>query len=351
MGAGRPTAAGDHEADVIVPADVARLLDVVARWRGRRILVIGDLVADEHVVGRPLAVAREAPVLVLEQISRQVRPGGATNLAANARALGAEVRVCGVVGADAVGRALLDELAGRGIDTAGVVEDAGRPTTTKTRIFAGGTQQQVQQLMLRLDRVERTMVAAAATERMSSYVAAQLAEVDALMLSDYENGVIHPGLIAASLAPARRQGRLVAVDSHGDLDRFRGAAIFTPNQPEAEATLGRALSTGAELEAGGAELLARLEARAVLITRGQEGMSLFVGGERPLHLPALGVALDPTGAGDTVAAAFTLATVAGASPADAAVLAAVAASIVVARVGTAVASSDEVAAALGQAAG
>lgn len=325
-----------------------RLRDVVNAWQKKRLLVVGDLVVDEHVTGRPLSIAREAPVMVLEHTGTEVFPGGATNPAANASALGAIVSVCGVVGDDAPGKALLAQLKQRGISTEGVVVDPERPTTTKTRIWAGGAQQQVQQLMLRLDRVQRRPVDGGLTGQMASYVVAALDDVDALMISDYENGVIHPGLIATSLPLAIERGTLVAVDSHGDLQRFRGATLFTPNQPEAEGTLGRRMATLEELEAGGRELVERLDARAVLITRGREGMSLFERGGAVRHAPIAGsgVAVDPTGAGDTVAAAFTLAIAAGATREDALDLARVAAGIVVARVGTAVATVPDMLAAI-----
>jgi D-glycero-beta-D-manno-heptose-7-phosphate kinase len=330
-------------------SDTQRLRRIIESWRGRRVLVLGDLVADEHVVGRPLAIAREAPVLVLEHLQRQVRPGGAANPAANAQALGAQVLVCGIVGDDGAGEALRDALAACGADTTGILVDPSRPTTTKTRIWAGGAQQHVQQLMLRLDRVERRPVDDGLTRRLAEYVAGALDGADALMLSDYENGVIHPALIEASLAPALARGKVVTVDAHGDLFRFRGATLFTPNQPEAEATLGRAFAGSADLEAAGVELRERLGARAVLVTRGREGMSLFEAGESAVHVPALATnAVDPTGAGDTVAAAFTLAACAGASLRDAAHLANVAASIVVARVGTAVATAADLLRAIGQ---
>jgi D-glycero-beta-D-manno-heptose-7-phosphate kinase len=336
----------------VTTTDLQRLRCVVERWRGRRIVVLGDLVADEHVVGRPLAIAREAPVLVLEHVERDVLPGGATNPAANARALGAEVLVCGVVGDDAAGEALCAALGARGVDTSGVVVDGSRPTTTKTRIWAGGAQQQVQQMLLRLDRVERRPVGEQVTRELVTRVVAALDGADALLLSDYENGVIHPALIEASLGPALAGGRTVTVDAHGDLFRFRGATLFTPNQPEAEATLGRRFGSTQALETGGAELRERLGARAVLVTRGQEGMSLFREGASALHVPAFSApAVDPTGAGDTVAAVFTLAVCSGASLEDAAVLANVAASVVVARVGTAVASDADLLAALAALAG
>lgn len=325
-----------------------RLLNILQAWQGQRLLVLGDVVADEHLVGRPLGVAREAPVLVLEYLDRRLLPGGATNVAANAAALGAMVQLCGVVGDDEIGRSLTATLERGGMDCTGVVIDPRRPTTTKSRVWAGGTQQRVQQLLLRVDRVDRRAVPDAVTEQMAAYIRRALDDVQSLVISDYENGVIHPGLIAASLPPAIERGRVVAVDSHGDLYRFRGATLFTPNQPEAEATLRRSLVDARDVEAGGRELLVGLEARAVLITRGQAGMTLIARDAPSYHLPArqTAAAVDPTGAGDTVSATFTLAVAAGASLAEAAELANLAAAIVVGRVGTATASADELAQAI-----
>jgi rfaE bifunctional protein kinase chain/domain len=326
-----------------------RLAATVRAWQGKRILVLGDVVADELVVGVPQEIAREAPVLVLRHAESSILPGGATNVAANAAALGAQVEVCGVVGDDQTGRQLIQALQESGLGCEGVMVDPSRPTTTKTRIFAGGTQQLVQQLLLRLDRVDRRPVAGGVMDEMAAYLARTLPEIDALMISDYENGVIHPGLIAASLPRAVDLGRLVAVDSHGDLLRFRGAHLFTPNQPEAEATLGRPLTALSDLESGGRRLLTELSAQAVLITRGREGMTLVARETAATHLPATpGVtAVDPTGAGDTVAATFILAAAAGATLLEAAQLANLAAAVVVARMGTATASADDLLAAIG----
>jgi rfaE bifunctional protein kinase chain/domain len=328
---------------VPAPGKKSRLRSLVRSWQGKRVLVLGDVVADEHVVGRPRGVAREAPVLVLQHLESALFPGGATNVAANAAALGAAVSICGVVGDDEIGRRLVARLREAGMACDGVFVDPSRPTTTKTRIWAGGAQQQVQQLLLRLDRLERNAVSAGVTERMAGYVRAALPRVDALLISDYENGVIHPALIEASLPPALARGTLVAVDSHGDLIRFRGAALFTPNQPEAEAAAGRAFASLADLEAAGRELVGRLEAQAVLITRGREGMTLIPRAGAPLHLPAVRdvAAVDPTGAGDTVAAAFTLAAAAGGTYSEAAALANLAGGIAVSRVGTATTSAAD----------
>lgn len=323
---------------------------VIDRWRGRRVLVIGDIVADEQVYGRPLRIAREAPVLVLEHVGGDLDPGGATNVAANLAAMGADVALAGVVGDDATGRALVALLAARGIDVTGVVTDPTRPTTTKTRVWAAGAQQQARQMVVRLDRLDNRPLGPQAVAAVVARVSRALATgnggapVEAVVISDYENGVIHPDVVAACLPEARARGIPVVVDAHGGLHRFRGATVFTPNQPEAEAELGRALPGDAAVEAGARELLDGLGAAAILVTRGQEGMTLVAraagrddadGGVEAIHVPApTAAAIDPTGAGDTVAAAFTLAWLAGASPADAARLATAGAAVAVAHAGT-----------------
>jgi rfaE bifunctional protein kinase chain/domain len=172
--------------------------------------------------------------------------------------------------------------------------------------------------------------------------------VDAVILSDYENGDINPAIIEATLEPARALGKVVIVDSHGRLDRFQGVTALTPNQPEAEGTLNMRIGDRASLELAGRRLLEETNAQGVLITRGAEGMSLFERGRTPLHIAAsnLTEVFDPTGAGDTVAATFTLALVAGASMADAAVLANVAAGLVVRRMGCAANTPAELAGAV-----
>ena len=325
-----------------------RLRQLVEGMRGQRLLVLGDIVADEQVVGRAATVAREAPVLVLEEVERTILPGGATNAAANAAALGAAVSVCGVLGDDAMGELLRERLRAAGIDLAGLVVDPARPTTTKTRIWAGGVQQ-VQQLLLRVDRVSRQLVAGAVLESLMNRLREGLRPTagrpGAVVMSDYENGVMHRTAVSEGIALARQAGAIVVADAHSDLLRFKGATALTPNQPEAEATLGRSITSPVELDRAGAELLAGSESEAVLITRGREGMSLYTHDGPPVHLPAMPVAggdvVDPTGAGDTVAAVFTLGLAAGGSFREAAVLANLAAGVVVAKVGTATVSSGE----------
>lgn len=320
------------------------LLRVVRAFAGKRILVVGDMVADEYIVGSPMRVSREAPVLILGQRDRYTVPGGATNPGVNARTLGAEVFLAGVVGGDGSGRRLRERLAAYGIHMEGTITETGRPTTTKTRILAGDSQLRQQQIV-RVDVIDDSDLSEDCKHQILTYLNATIPTVDALIISDYENGVINPEIINTAIPLARDAGKTVVVDSHGDLIRFQGVTALTPNQPEAEATLGHQFTTRAVLEDAGRELLERTGAQGLLITRGAEGMSLFERGKPPLHLPAsnLTEVFDPTGAGDTVAATFTLALTAGAPMEDAAMLANIAAGRVVRRFGNATNTPEELA--------
>ncbi|WIG61727.1 MAG: D-glycero-beta-D-manno-heptose 1-phosphate adenylyltransferase/ D-glycero-beta-D-manno-heptose-7-phosphate kinase [Ktedonobacterales bacterium] len=324
-----------------------RLLALVRRFAGKRVLVAGDMVADEYIVGAPERISREAPVLILRHADQFTVPGGATNPGVNARTLGAEVFLAGVVGDDEPGQRLCAVLRGHGVHMDGLFNEPGRPTSTKTRILAGGTQL-VQQQIVRVDRVDDSEPSDDCIERMIAYLQRMIPTVDALILSDYDGGVINKAIIEATLPLARAHGKLIIVDSHGDLARFQNVTALTPNQPEAEATLGIRITDRVSLEHAGARLLEETQARGVLITRGSEGMSLFERGQPPIHIPAsnLTAVADPTGAGDTVAATFTLALAAGATMAEAALLANIAAGRVVRLIGCATNTPDELSAAI-----
>ena len=188
---------------------------------------------------------------------------------------------------------------------------------------------------MRVDLVSDDELSDEVTERMQSYIRETLPEVDAVILSDYDNGVMSPAIIGTVLPLAAELKKIVVVDSHGNLARFKGVTALTPNQPEAEATLGESVTNMESLERAGVRLLQMTESEGVLITRGSEGMSLFEREHAPVHLPVSDLTrgteiFDPTGAGDTVAATFTLALTAGAAMADAAALANIAAGLVVA---------------------
>jgi rfaE bifunctional protein kinase chain/domain len=325
------------------------LAAVVTGFGNHRALVLGDMVADEYVIGRPARISREAPVLILLHSSTSLRPGGATNSAYNLHRLGARTAVVGIIGDDETGHQLRRTLDDEGIDTSCLLVDPHRPTSTKTRILARGAQE-VQQQIVRIDRLDPSPIDGRLRDALIDALHSLLPRVDALVISDYELGAISPELIDASLPLARRHGIVSVADAHGDLQRFRGITAATPNEPEAAATLHLDITTGDDLDHAGAALLADMEAEGILITRASEGIALY----QPDHLPyKLGVALpdntqivDPTGAGDTVAAVFTLALVGGATMRQAAYLGNIAGGEVVRRLGAAALTPEELLAAV-----
>lgn len=321
------------------------LKPLVDNFAGKRVLVIGDMVADEYLIGRPARISREAPVLIIELDEERIVPGGAINVGVNARSLAAEVFLTGVVGDDLPGQRLRQAIDALQIHQEGLFTDTPRPTSTKTRIMAGSPQH-VRQHIVRVDRVDTSEVGEPCKGQIIDYIRRILPSMDAIVLSDYENGVISPDIINACLPMARELHKVVVVDSHGSLFRFQGVTALTPNQPEAEATLGMTITNEHTLNEAGRRLLEGSHAQGVLITRGNEGMSLFEVGKTPLHLPIhraqhSSEIVDTNGAGDTVAATFTLALTAGASMAEAAYLANAAASLVVRRLGCASNTPEE----------
>jgi D-glycero-beta-D-manno-heptose-7-phosphate kinase len=316
-----------------------RLRALIESFKGKRVLVIGDMVADEYLIGRPTRISREAPVLILELQEERIIPGGATNVAVNARSLTAEAFLAGVVGKDIAGQKLRQAISDLQMHQQGLITDQARPTSTKTRIMAGSPQI-VQQHVVRIDRVDTSEISETSRRQIIAYIEQMLPTIDAVVLSDYENGVISPQIIETCIPLARSLRKTIVVDSHGSLFRFQGVTALTPNQPEAESSLGMMIENQADLDEAGRRLLAGSKAQGVLITRGSEGMSLFEVGKPPLHLPIHPLSppseiVDTNGAGDTVAATFTLALTSGASMAEAAYLANAAAALVVRRLGCA----------------
>ena len=325
------------------PVTAEGLARVVAAFRGKRILVLADLVADEFLYGSVQRVSREAPVLILEYDGTDVRLGGGANAVHNIRTLGGTPVPMGVVGGDDHGRRLRALLRERGIAAGGVVVDRDYVTPVKTRILGGGTHTTKQQ-MVRIDK--RTSLAAASAARKA--VLAALRKYDGplhgVLVSDYGFGLLTPTLAEAAIALARRRRVPVTVDSRYALLRFRGMTAVTPNEPEVEAALGVTIGHDRrKLEAAGRSLLRRLRVGSVLITRGSDGMALFEPGRPTVHVPIYGTdqVADVTGAGDTVIATFTLALAAGGTPVEASLLANYAGGVVVMKRGTATVSAVE----------
>jgi rfaE bifunctional protein kinase chain/domain len=316
---------------------------LIAKMRNARVVVVGDLIADQFISGRVSRVSREAPVLILQYSDTTIVPGGAGNAAANAAALGARVDVVGVVGRDDEGRRLLSALPARA-DVRQVVRAAGFATTVKTRILAGGVHSAKQQVV-RIDKA-CPPVTPQLRKRIQSALVRAARGADAIIVSDYGSGVITSSMVQAALRGAGRRKPMVLVDSRFAMLSFAGMTATTPNESEVEAQLGVTIGDdAAALERAGRALLRKTRATAVLITRGSRGMSLFEQGKPTEHIPIVGSdeVADVTGAGDTVIATFTLALAVGATFSQAAHLANHAGGIVVMKRGTATVSRAELA--------
>ena len=312
----------------------------IARFAGRRVVVLGDLMADEFVHGDIARISREAPVLILQHRRTVTVPGGGGNAVANLRALGAHPVPVGLMGKDAAGEALAQQFRAAGVPTDSLLSPAGWETPTKSRVLAGGVHTRRQQVV----RVDRGGLPGALSPELQTSLAerlrAALREAEALVVADYGYGAATPEILAAAAAGFPGP---VLVDSRNRVAAYRSVLACTPNQEEVERVLGRDLQDETALLAAGAELLRSTGNRAALVTRGALGMVLFQGGEAPLILLAHGSdeVADVTGAGDTVVATFALAVAAGAPLQDAARLANVAAGLVVMKAGTATVSPEE----------
>lgn len=319
-----------------------RLLEALSRFPGKRVVVVGDMIADEYLYGKPARISREAPVLILRWTDREVRLGGAANAAHNVHALGARALAVGVLGQDTAGEEVTGLFRRAGISTEGLVGAPGRLTPIKTRIMAGANLSTRHQVV-RLDREPEGGIAAHAEEQIVDTLQTLGAGADAFLVSDYGYGTVTPRVFETVLALGRARGAPVTVDSRYDLTRFRGATAAAPNEPELEALIGEELGDEPSVEKAGRAVLERLGTQYLLVTRGSRGMALFEREGPVTFMPIHGSdqIADVTGAGDTVISAFTVALTAGASPGEAAWLANVAGGVVVMKRGTATVTPRE----------
>ena len=336
----------------------ARLRDLVARFAGRTVVVVGDLIVDEYLFGRPARISREAPVLILRFTEREISLGGAANAVNNVHALGTRVIPIGIVGRDPAGDELVGLLTAAGIQTDGIVVEERRRTPVKTRVMAGGYQATRQQVV-RIDREPVTEPHPATDDALVERVSALATRADAVIISDYGYGAVTARVLERLRAVARGAGAIVTVDSRYELPRFTGLTAATPNEAELEALAGLPVDDEASVEKAGSQLLERLDARMLLVTRGSRGMALFEretfdghgpsrspGGSAFIPIHGTDEIADVTGAGDTVISTFTVALAAGATPLEAATLANVAGGLVVMKRGTATVAAAELAQAL-----
>jgi rfaE bifunctional protein kinase chain/domain len=341
---------------------VPRLKRLIPRLHGKRIGVVGDLMLDRYLWGTASRLSPEAAVPVVDFVEQSECLGGAGNVAANLAALGAKVEAFGAIGSDEAGRALQKCLRAANIEDKGVIADSKRVTTVKTRIIARHQQ------VVRVDRERREPLRAETREKLLPLFFAALKKLDALVLSDYDKGLITDDFADRVLSAAHQLKVPVFVrPKTSRLYAYRGARVIVCNAKEAGFFVTRALGDEKSFEEAGRMLLAHFGCSAVVITRGEKGMSLFEeSSPRHVHIPATGFEVtyarvgqpgiergttgrqvfDVTGAGDTVLSVLALASAARAPLAEAAILANTAAGVVVSKLGTASVSPEELAHAL-----
>jgi len=309
--------------------DETRIAELIGSFAGKRIAVVGDLMLDRYFWGSVKRISPEAPVPVVEVETESTRFGGAANVAQNIRSLGAEPVLVGLVGNDHAGEILYAMMREAGMDTSGVIVDGNRQTTIKTRVIAHS------QHVVRIDNESRLACPDHLLPRILDAVRYKINTLDAILIEDYNKGVVTRQLIGEVLGLARKYDRIVTVDPKFDnFLEYKGVTVFKPNRREAEEILGGRLHTDEDHERAGGRLLELLDADNVLLTRGEDGLSLFQRGGEVLHLPSAAEHVeDVSGAGDSVISTLTVALAAGVPVGEACALANCAGGVVVASVG------------------
>lgn len=308
-----------------------------------RVLVIGDFALDEMIYGTSHRISREAPVLILKYEKTNNILGAASNAANNISKLnGGKVSAMGVIGNDYHGNILKETMINENVDVSYLFVDEARQTTTKTRVLGCSTQSVTQQI-IRVDREDKMPISGVVEARMIDTMRKVIKDYDGILLSDYGIGMMTPDIISEATKLANENKKVVVVDAQDDLQRFKNVTMLTPNQPDAEKTIGYKIKDKETLLKGGQELLDMTMADSVLITRGGEGMVLFERNGNITEIPAFNrtEVFDVTGAGDTVAGTVVLGLCSGGTGAEAAILGNLAASLVVRKFGAATTTQDE----------
>ncbi len=328
-----------------------KLQKIVKAFAKANILVIGDLILDEYIRGDVERISPEAPVPVVWAKERSFVPGGAANVANNLRSLGAKVSLAGAVGQDDYCQVMVKELLARGVDTSAVIGEKGRKTTLKTRIFARHQQ------VVRVDWEDVEPIKNQTQEKLEEFIKGNLKKFDAVVIEDYGKGVFNSGFLAEIISDARRLKKIITVDpKEENFESYHGVTAITPNRKEAQNAIrylkmkdtrnkfqvyDDGLITDKDIKKAGYAVLKHLELESLLITLGEQGMWLFEQ-DSDNHIPTVAQEVfDVSGAGDTVISAFTLGLCAGAEKLEAAHIANFAAGIVVGKVGTATATTEE----------
>jgi D-glycero-beta-D-manno-heptose-7-phosphate kinase len=306
-----------------------RIDSILRQLPGKRIAVVGDLMVDRYYWGVVRRVSPEAPVPVVEVESESVRLGGAANVANNIQTLGGRPVVVGIVGDDHIGEVLRDLVTTAGFDGTGLVTDSSRPTTIKTRVIAQG------QHVVRIDNESKVACSPPLRKEIVNIIRREIQNLDGIIIEDYNKGVVTREVIEEVIALARQHKKIITVDPKFDnfLD-YKHVTVFKPNRREAEEVLGGRLRSTDEIVRAGKRLLELLATENVLLTRGEEGMSLFKADGEIVHLPSVATNVqDVSGAGDTVISTLTMALASGADIREACVLANCASGVVVGSIG------------------
>ena len=312
---------------------ITRLLN---RFRNVRTLVIGDLMLDRYIWGHVQRISPEAPIPIVRVTKESLHAGGAANVAMNIRTLGGQVTTCGIIGKDTDGKRLLQQISTTGSDITGVITSRAAQTISKTRIIAHNQQ------VVRLDR-EHEDIDCRLRARLRTFITTQIDQFDVVIVSDYGKGAIDEDLLLLLTELRKRRPFLYLIDpKRRNFPYYKGASLVKPNLEEAGLASGVEIRDEGTLSQAGEQLLCLWNAEAILVSRGEAGMSLFRKGKPPRHFPATArEVFDVTGAGDTVLATCALALGAGANLEESIILANHAAGIVVGKVGTAVVSPKE----------
>jgi len=317
--------------------------EFLARLKNIRALVVGDLMLDEYLWGKAERISPEAPVQVVDVGREDLRLGGAGNVVNNLITLGCGVQVVSVLGNDGNGLLLRRLLEEKGVRVDGILAEEGRVTGRKTRVLASNQQ------MLRIDRESREPIAPEIVEQLANNIAEMADGFGVIFLSDYQKGVLTESLIQKVITIGKSKGIPVLVDPKGDdYHKYRGATLLTPNRKEAQAASKVAITDEASLLKAGRVLRDSLQLEALVLTRSEEGMSIFLDDGREIHLPTVAREVyDVSGAGDTVLSVIGVGLAAGLSLEKSAIVANMAAGVVVGKVGTSTVSPAELLAAAG----
>ena len=313
------------------------------------ILIIGDMVADVYLKGNISRVSREAPVLVLEHAGEKVVPGGAANVVHNVATLGGQAFAVGLIGNDKAGSGLRDILNDKNVDTKGLIVEENRPTITKTRIIAGGSAT-VSQQIVRIDQEVKASILKQSEESFINILKQVIDKIDAVVLSDYGSGMLSDKIRSFIIESCQEKNIKTIVDSRYDILKFEGVSFVKQNEAEAAKAVGFELTSEDAVVTAGKILLEKLQAEGIIISRGEQGMSLIQDNGEIHHIPVVDKSevFDVSGAGDTAVAAFILAIASGAKPVEATKIANFAAGIAVRKLGTATVSNEELNEVLGE---